>query len=110
MLPSFAKQTVTVLRPSYVEDERGNLVPGEYQSHSVPRCLLQPGASTEFTDGRDTVAITATLYLPPGADIQPGDRVKIDALTYEVDGEPQRWESPTGRVSHTVAFLKTWKG
>nr|DAW51550.1 MAG TPA: Minor capsid protein [Caudoviricetes sp.] len=110
MLPSFAKETIEVQRIVYVEDDRGEYVTNSYDSHTIAGCSVQPGASVEFTDRRDTVQITATLYASPGADIQAGDKIICGGRRYEVDGEPTQWKSPTGRVSHTLAALKTWEG
>jgi hypothetical protein len=59
----------------------------------------------------DAVATAdATLYAPPFADIEDGDRVSDGSGTYVVDGIPYEWKSPTGRVSHLQARLRKWEG
>ena len=42
--------------------------------------------------------------------IQAGDRIEWSSMTFEIDGAPMPWTSPTGRVSHIWARLKEWSG
>ena len=112
MLPSFANDTVTVERAPLIES-RGttirdwkNAVP-----HEIQGCSFQPAeGSTAWTDARQGVTVRAVLYLPPGSDIQEGDRVVYAGHKYSIDGAPMPWNSPTGRVSHVQASLIDWRG
>lgn len=44
--------------------------------------------TSETTGDRDTVASRFTLYLEPDAVISRADRVTVDGVSYEVDGDP----------------------
>lgn len=112
MLPSFCAETVTRLRPTLV-DKRGTRVLDWSSPDELPigGCSVQPSASSRDLDGR-TIQVTEdwTLYAPPGSDIEAGDRIQWEDLTFELDGAPMPWKSPTGRVSHVWARLKEWSG
>jgi hypothetical protein len=72
---------------------------------------LQPAAAGEFTDPTRTAVVTRwNLFGPPGADLRATDRVDVDGITYAVDGEPQDWQAPGGRLDHTVAVLVKVEG
>jgi hypothetical protein len=78
---------------------------------TIAGCALQPAGSTEFTDPTRTVVTTRwTLFLPPGTDLAPGDRVDVDGVTYEVDGEPLDWSAPGGNLDHVAAVLQRVEG
>lgn len=113
MLPSWADDMLTVLRAPYI-DQRGsrvrdwdNAVP-----HVVAGCSVQPNSSSsdEGLTREDQVTASLVAYMPPGADIQSGDRVEYNGKTYDVDGDVLAWHSPTGALDHGVAYLRTYKG
>lgn len=116
MLPSFAHETVTVLRPA-MRSSRGTLVP-DWQNasgHELTGCIVQLPSTSMDLDGRTQTQLTGTLYAPQGADVRAGDRIEwVDArdVTHHlaVDGEPMPWASPTGRVSHVQARIVEWRG
>ena len=112
MLPGWCNQTVTVLRcpetTAYGRVERSWANPTRTD---VAGCSVQPAASvTDWGDPARVREIDAVLYAPPGADIREGDRISVDGRTYEVDGAPMAWASPTGAVSHVYCNLKAWSG
>ncbi len=112
MLPSFCRDTVTVSRAQLV-DKRGTKVLDwtSPETFTVNGCSVQPSTSTRDFDGR-TLAVSEewTLYAPPGSDLQAGDRITWRDTTFEINGAPMPWESPTGRVSHVRAQLAEWRG
>ena len=112
MLPSWAADTVTRIRPG-TKDSRGSVVPDWTKATelSIPGCSIQPGTTTLSQDGR-TLAISDGFsgYFPPGSDVKAGDRIVHDGKTYQVIGEPHEWKSPTGRVSSLQAQLERWSG
>lgn len=112
MLPSFCTRTVTVIRAPLVES-RGARVRdwGAASTHEITGCSAQP-AGTGLATGEARLATTVrlTVLMPPGSDILKGDRVLVDGLTYDIDGEPQAWVSPTGRLSHIIVNLVDWRG
>ena len=112
MLPSFCKDTVTRKRATLV-DSRGTkrLDWANASTKQIAGCSVQPNTTTRDFDGR-LIQVTEdwTLYAPPGSDIVAGDRIEWESMTFEIDGAPMPWKSPTGRVSHMWVRLKEWRG
>lgn len=112
MLPSFAQQTVTIIRPG-VQISRGSEIPdwSNPTTITVNNCSVQPAASGLSQDGRVLGILDGlTGYFQPGTDIREGDRVLYDGLAYTVNGVPRAWQSATGRVSYIQANLRRWDG
>lgn len=109
---SFARQSVTRQRGTVADDGHGN----ETFDWSTPdeilieRCTVQPGASQEILAGRDATLIQYTVSAPGTPDVLATDRVQYNGGTYDIDGEPLFWPSPTGALDHTIILLKTWEG
>ena len=112
MLPSWCRDEVTIVRPSWVE-ERGKRIP-DYDSPAetvvVSGCSVQPGATSEVQEGRQNVTVRWTLIAPPGTVIGAHDAVDWEGVRYQADGGGQAWRSPTGSVSNVVAALVDWEG
>lgn len=93
-------ETITVRRPaSPGTSPRGDPLPAA--EHTVDGCVIAPqvsigqASSGEIVDRRDTVITGLALYAPPGADIQPTDRVvRADGTLWDVEGEPGDWLDP----------------
>ena len=111
MLPSWCADTITVMRPALVTS-RGTVVPDWTNATvtTITGCSVQTGVTSEDRDGRTATLLGGTLYLPPTADVRAGDRVQFGGSTYEVQGVPMAWRSPTGRVSHIQARIAEWRG
>jgi hypothetical protein len=56
--------------------------------------VFNPGGSAELVQGQDLLTVQPTVYLPPATDISAVDAVIVFGDTYEVDGRPNRWQSP----------------
>lgn len=110
MLPSFASDTIVRVRAVTVEDDHGDLSRDWATSDrvTISGCLVQPGASQEILDNRESVSIAWTVYAPYGSDVVSTDRVEFEGVTYPVSGEPLRWRSPSGQLSHVVIALERW--
>lgn len=118
MLPSFCRKTVTVIHPS-TRVERGTTIPdwSSVTKRKVRGCSMQP-SSTDSTQVRNMRLVPSvnstetayTLYMPPNAPVQSGDRIDVDGKTWSVDGEPLVWESASGALSHMVVELKRYRG
>lgn len=111
MIPTFARQTITRLRPG-TTTSRGSTIRDWTTATAlqIAGCSVQPTATSMSMDGRvEATAETLTAYLPEGSDIKEGDRVIFDGDTYEIDGKPKKW---TGAVnlSHIQIVLKRWEG
>lgn len=112
MLPSFCRDSITV--------KRGRLAPGRGAEvidwsnpikFTIDGCSVQPSSTSRDFDGRSLqVTEEWTLFAPSGSDLKAGDRIEWSGLSFEVDGAPMPWQSPTGRVSHIWARLKEWRG
>lgn len=112
MLPSWANDTVKVIRPAIIES-RGSPIPDweNVAETTITGCSVQPAGTSLSQDGRVLGVMDGlTAYLPPDADVQPGDRIEFNGQTYTIDGDPRRWKSATGRVSHILLNLKRWSG
>lgn len=110
MLPSFTRDVVTLVEPTWVE-ERGNKVatyPGP--GVEVGGCSVQPGAATEDMARRDNVVVRATVFLPPGVAVTRHAKVIFEGDEFQIDGIPMRWRSALGGADHTVLALVDWQG
>lgn len=60
---------------------------------------------------RSGVVIGLDLYLPFGSDVVYSDRVEVDGVVYEVEGEPGSWRQPWTRwEAGMVVALKRGEG
>ena len=111
-LPSWANDTVTRIRPGTIE-RRGSIEPDwEHPTEQqISGCSMQPATTTLSQDGRVLgISEGYTCFLPPGADVQAGDKIRFGNKDYQIMGEPKVWTSPTGRVSSTQLSLERWEG
>lgn len=112
MLPSWANDTVTRIRAGTIE-RRGS-VEQDWTNVSeldISGCSMQPASTSLSQDGRVLgISDGFTCYLPPGADVAAGDRIRYGGKVYTIMGEPRLWASPTGRVTHIQAALERWAG
>lgn len=109
---SFMRDTVTVVRPG-VKTSRGTTVRDWDNTtlHVLQNVHVTAASTQQDRDGREVnVTDMRTLRAPYIADVQPGDRVVWNGVTYEVDGEVFHSKSPTGRVSSTRCTLARWEG
>jgi head-tail adaptor len=107
--PSFARQTVTVLRAAETTDRYGNPMSdwSSPNTHDISGCVLQPLAGEETLSlDADSVLSRWSLDTPADADLTATDRVSYAGEVYEVDGQIGDWPSPTGRLRHRQAMLK----
>lgn len=112
MLPSWCNDTITVIRPG-TTTSRGSTVPDWLNTltHDISGCSVQPATTSLSQDGRVLgVSEGLTIYMPPDADIQAGDRITWQGDTYQVMGEPKRWRSATDRVSSCQISVERWRG
>lgn len=112
MLPSFCRETVTVLRAP-LSEARGTRERdwSRAASHYVTGCSVQFGSTaTARGEPRDAVSSAAALYAPPGADLRAGDRIETSMGPFSIEGEPMPRVSPTGAVSHVECSLARWEG
>lgn len=109
---SFMRDVVTVVRP-VEKTVRGSTVPDweNATEHQVSRCQVVAASTQQDRDGRVVnVSDSRTFRACYDADVEPGDRIVHEGVTYEVDGEVFHSKSPTGRVSTTRCSLRRWEG
>jgi hypothetical protein len=93
-------ETVQVLdgtatsRDGYNNDVPSYPVKATYTNVPVAPSDGNGTGGNEYTDGRETVVIGLSVYLPDGADVQAVDRVRVRGADWEVVGDPQAWQSP----------------
>lgn len=111
-LPSWASDSIVLLRPKTTTSRGSTIFDWTKPTETtVNGCSMQPASTSLSLDGR-VLGITDgwTAYLPPGTDVKDGDRVKFNNETFEIDGAPRVWTSPTGAVSAIQLNLKRWSG
>lgn len=110
-LPRFARTTVTVARPSMVDDH-GSQVPdwSSTVDHDVTGCSVQPGPGRDVLERRDGVEIAMMAYLPPEADVVATDALRLSGQLYKIVGDPRHWTSPSGALDHIEVQLQRWVG
>lgn len=112
MLPSWANDVVTRLRPT-TKTVRGSAIPdwSNPDSITIGGCSMQPASTMLSQDGRvQGITDGYTCYLPPCADVKAGDRIRYNGKDYTINGEPQIWHSPSGKVSSMQLHLERWSG
>lgn len=114
MLPSWWRDSITVLKAPLVTDEYGT--PGTERdwaaatSTVVEGCSVQPVAGAEYDQGREAVTVRWRVYAPAGTDLRAGDRVVYRGDTYDVEGDGQAWPSATGGLDHVQALMERHAG
>lgn len=114
MLPSFCRQEITRIRPG-TKTSRGSTIPDWDESvistQKIAGCSVQPASTSLSQDGRVLGIMDGlTAYVPNGADVKAGDHIVVDSLTYEIEGEPRVWVSPTGAKDHILLNLRRYSG
>lgn len=61
-------------------------------SRTVTVATVQPLSSSEDTVEQERTVTRWRVFLPPDADVHAADRVEWDGVSYEVDGDVERWK------------------
>jgi hypothetical protein len=99
--------TITVLRAATKPSDYGTTQVLDWSNvtaTAVNGCSVQPTSAPEFTQDRDAVLVRWVAWVPPDADVRASDRVMFNGATYDVDGEPMRWDF--GALAHQVINLR----
>lgn len=108
-LPTFAAQTVTVLRATTVTDhgsERRNW--SSPTLHDIAGCVVVPVVGAEDEAHRDAITTVQIVHAPVGADVVDTDRVRVAGVVYDIDGPVRRFES--GVLDHLEIPLRHVEG
>lgn len=104
-LPSFATQSVTVLRAGTITDHGATVQDWSNPvAHAITGCSVQPGGGAEDLLHGDVITILYTIFAPLDADVVDTDRVVVGGVAYDIDGPVKRWE--TGVLDHIEVPLK----
>lgn len=90
MILSNLPDAVTILRATTSSNRYGTTEESWSSPTSIAtRGHLQPASTDEAqSTDRDAVASSWLLFLPPGTDVRPTDRVQVGGATYRVAGAP----------------------
>ena len=82
-------------RDTTIDPMSSTMAPGDWStatSATIAGCNLAPGTNEEFP-GVDIEQLQwlATLYMPLGADVQPGDRIAARGHVWDVTGTRNDW-------------------
>lgn len=106
---SFANEALTRLRAPTVIDHGSPVRDWDNAAGAVLEgWTLQPGASDEDTYRGEVVRADWTAHGPYDADVIATDKIRLPSGDYSIIGEPERWKSPTGRISSTKLLLQKW--
>lgn len=72
-------------------DAHGNPIDSWLPAVAVEVYSIGPRTQIEPETGRTLVVEGLTVYAPPGTAIGPLDRVVIDGVEFEVEGDPADW-------------------
>ena len=111
MLPSFCRDTVKRIRPG-TKELRGSTVPDwtTATTKQITGCSMQPSTTSLSQDGRVLGILDEyTLFTPPDADIDAGDRIEFNGQVYEIDGDV-RIQPAALRLDHIEIRLRRYSG
>jgi hypothetical protein len=103
------REVLTVVRGPGT-DRHGDPLPGDPAEIDSRGWDVQPAATSEDTDGGNTITTEWTAIGPPNADILETDQVRWRGDLYQVEGKPARWPDERGRPHHTEVELKRVRG
>lgn len=113
MLPEqLAGETVTILTPVMVDD-RGTLMPDWARDPSrreIVGCAVQPSSSGEELGGRQQTEARLRVWLPALAVVSAVCRLEWRGVVHAVDGPPQIWRDPLGRLDHQTVDVVRQEG
>ncbi len=103
----------TVTRVRYADerdafgDLAANVAPLEVD---IPGCSVQPRATNERVDQRDTVVTLMTAFLPPGSDVTHTDQLRYRGDLYQIDAAPENWVDLHASEHHIELQLRRVEG
>lgn len=111
MLPSFAKQSITVVTAG-TKTIHGNVTDdwsNPAQLVTVAGCSVQPIAGSEAHDHRDASLAQWQVFAPLGTAVTAKNHIRFGGTEFQIVGEPLRWEVGTS-VDHVAILINKWEG
>lgn len=104
MAKKIGKRTITVIRKAKV-DRLSDAPTGAAPTHDIKGCAILPRTSNE--EGKGWVIVEGQMVIAPyGSDVLADDQVRIDGVTWEVDGQPGDYENKRAVGKATIIYLK----
>lgn len=104
MAKKLGSRTIVVVRKPKV-DRLAAPAAGTPPEHEIKGCSVLP--RTSFEQDKGWVVVEGRQIIAPfGADVLADDQVKVDGVTWDVDGEPGDYENKRGRGKATIFYLK----
>lgn len=76
-------------------DPYGDPLPETITDTPVTAMVAPRESSESDVRGRNGVIVGLTAYITADVDVTAADRIIVDGLDYQVDGEPGTWHRPT---------------
>lgn len=105
-------QTITVRRPTYIDDGIGGKTAGTPTTHTIKGYIsLRNGVAKERAKaGKREVEITHDLFCDENQDIKAGDELDFGGTQYFVVAVRPVYDAETGTVDHQMAELSQYQG
>lgn len=103
MAKKIGSRTITVIRAPKVD--RLSSSTATATEHDITGCVVLPRTSYEENRGW-TIVEGRTIIAPYGADVLADDQIRVDGLTWDIDGAPGDYETKKGRGKATIFYLK----
>lgn len=100
--------SVEIHRPTQVTDEYGDATESwDSPTKTKLPAFVQPSSTgtEDQTGDRHRATSTFSIYLQPGVDVRPKDRVLWNGLFFEVEGVPFTWNTGMSANGYTQATL-----
>lgn len=113
---SWHTDTITRLRAPLVANDYGDPERDWSAATSTPlsgwRVQPMQGSRVNVADTlpRDGLDRRHRAFGPYDADVEPTDRIQWQGTTWRIDGDVDRWRSPTGALAHTELILARMEG
>lgn len=110
------RDVLTRVRAPLADDVYGNPVRDWTAAvrTDLPGWRVQPvqGSRANAADSvpRDGLERNRRAFGPPGVDLEQTDRIEWQGDTWLIDGDVDRWRSPTGRLAHIEIMLTRMEG
>lgn len=108
-----ASRTATVLRDEVTGQDAYGMDVVSTSEILLPGVAWWPSATSEASQGRDTVSSRMQFIAPAGTDLRSTDRLRLDGDEYfpdavwRVDGDPQQhWSPLTGSTGGVTVWLE----
>lgn len=114
MIPSFARQTVTIINPGVAVEWGHEVADFTDPTETTVVCVWEsPTAVTLTAMGAGDAAVgTRVVYVNPGAPVTGHSRLRFPddpSHVWEVVGAPAVNESPTGAASNVQVTCRRWE-